>query len=380
MRVLVIDDSAFMRKVIGEMINADPALEVVGIARDGAEGVTKAEQLKPDLITLDIEMPRLNGIDALKQIMMICKENQPAVLMCSSLTVDGSTEALKALKLGASDFIAKDPQVVGRHDQQFNTQLLEKLRAIGTHRKSLRTSNSHGRSSAASTNQDTEHSISGVCTKFEDWVMPEGIKVIVIGSSTGGPPVLEDLFDQLPSTLPVPVIVAQHMPELFTRSLANRIDAQSGCGAVLAEHGTAMIKPQIYIAQGGKHLKPTMVAGKKLIARTVDEYPNSIYKPSVDLLFSSAAEFYGSGVLAIQLTGMGEDGAEGARKIRQAGGHVIAQDQSSCVVYGMPRAVVENGSANSILCPADIKSVLHRVCNTTQTGDQSDSSLQRKIA
>jgi two-component system chemotaxis response regulator CheB len=210
--------------------------------------------------------------------------------------------------------------------------------------------------------------------------MPEGIKIIVVGSSTGGPPVLEDLFEKLPASLPVPIIVAQHMPELFTRSLAQRIDAHSACGAALAEHGTAMVHPRIYIAQGGKHLKPTMVAGKKLIARTIDEYRKALYKPSVDLLFSSAAEFFGSGVLAIQLTGMGEDGAEGAQKIRQAGGHVIAQNERSCVVYGMPRAVIENGSANTVLCPDDIKKVLHCVCNTTQTGGQSDLPPNRKIA
>ncbi len=361
------------------MIKSDASLEVVGIARDGAEGVEKAKQLKPDLITLDIEMPRLNGIDALKQILKDSKSNPPAVLMCSSLTVDGSTEALKAMQLGASDFIAKDPQVVGRHDEQFQNQLLSKLKAIGSHRRKL-SSATESKQSTAQVESSSSANASGACTSFEDWTLPEGIKVIVIGSSTGGPPVLEKLFDKLPASLPVPIIVAQHMPELFTKSLAKRIDANCACGATLADHGTAMIDPKIYIAQGGKHLKPTMVAGKKLIARTVDTYANAIYKPSVDLLFSCAADFYGSGVLAIQLTGMGEDGAEGAKKIRQAGGHVIAQDEQSCVVFGMPRAVIENGSANTVMRPDDLKRVLESVCVSSQSGGESRPPQHRKSA
>lgn len=378
-RVLIVDDSAFMRKVIGEMIKSDASLEVVGIARDGAEGVEKAKQLRPDLITLDIEMPRLNGIDALKQILKDAKANPPAVLMCSSLTVDGSTEALKAMQIGASDFIAKDPQVVGRHDAQFQNQLLSKLKAIGSHRKNLNTTSTtklRPNESVASPKTVAP----GVCTSFDDWTLPEDIEVIVVGSSTGGPPVLEKIFDGLPKSLPVPIIVAQHMPELFTRSLAKRIDANCACGAVLADHGTAMVEPKIYIAQGGMHLKPTMVAGKKLIARTVDSYADAIYKPSVDLLFSCAAEFFGSRVLAIQLTGMGEDGAVGAKKIRQAGGHVIAQDEQSCVVFGMPRAVIENGSADTVLCPNDLKQVLQRICTPTQSSGEPHSSTHRKSA
>jgi two-component system, chemotaxis family, protein-glutamate methylesterase/glutaminase len=379
-RVLVVDDSAFMRKVIGDMIKSDPALEVVGIARDGAEGVEKAKQLKPDLITLDIEMPRLNGIDALKQILKDAKTNPPAVLMCSSLTVDGSTEALKAMQLGASDFIAKDPQVVGRHDQQFQSHLLNKLKAIGSHRRKLLRNTSNTEHKTDSVSHHSSPLASDVCTSFDNWTLPEGIEIIVIGSSTGGPPVLEKLFHNLPATLPVPIIVAQHMPELFTRSLAKRIDSNCKCGAVLADHGTAMVDPMIYIAQGGKHIKPTLVAGKKLIARTMDTYAKAIYKPSVDLLFSCAAEFFGSGVLAIQLTGMGEDGALGAQKIREAGGHVIAQDEQSCVVFGMPRAVIENGSANTVLCPVDLKRVLNRVCDTTQSGGENHPPVHRKSA
>lgn len=381
MRVLIVDDSAFMRKVIKEMLLSDGSIEVIGVARDGVEGVAKTLELKPDVVTMDIEMPRQNGIDALREIMAKCKGNAPAVLMCSSLTVDGSTEALKALRLGASDFIAKDPKVVGKHDPEFHTQLLSKIHAIGGHRKRLsspRGFESHPtieRTDAASGATVSKQ----LCTSAADWVMPNNIDVVVVGSSTGGPPVLEQIFSDLPASIPVPIIVAQHIPELFTKSLTQRLDRQCACGARLAQHGTNMTDPSIYVAIGGKHLKPTKVAGKNLIARTLDTYENASYKPSVDLLFQTAAELFGSRVLAIQLTGMGEDGAKGAMDINRAGGHVIAQSEKTCVVYGMPRAVVENGSADAVMSPADINLVLRKAL-TTRSDGQSGQPEARKIA
>ena len=377
MKVLIVDDSAFMRKVIKEMILSDGSIEVVGTARDGAEGVEKALELKPDLITMDIEMPRMNGIDALRQIMIKCSAHKPAVLMCSSLTVDGSVEALKALKIGASDFIAKDPAVVGKHDPEFQTQLLSKIHAIGGHRRRL-TSRTVATASDGASENATNHP--GVCTSFDQWTMPSNIDAIVVGSSTGGPPVLEKIFSNLPSTLPVPIMVAQHIPELFTKSLAQRLDKLCACGAVLAEHGTSLSDPKIYISLGGKHMKPTKVAGRKLIARVFDTHEGATYKPSVDLLFTTAAEIFGPRVLAIQLTGMGEDGAIGAKKIRAAGGHVIAQNEESCVVYGMPRAVVENGSADAIFSPEDIHKALKTICTPAGLGAQTGYSAERKIA
>ena len=377
MKVLIVDDSAFMRKVIKEMIQSDDTLEVVGTARDGVEAIEKAIELKPDLITMDIEMPRKNGIDALREILIKCKGEDPAILMCSSLTIDGSTEALKALKIGAADFIAKDPQVVGQHDPEFQRHLLAKLRAIGGHRRRLRSPVTKSGRKPMAIEHHTAKTPDGVCTSFEAWEMPSNIDAIVIGSSTGGPPVLEKIFSNLPATIPVPIIVAQHMPELFTRSLVQRLDNHCSCGASIAEHGTSMNSPRIYIAVGGKHLKPTLVAGKKLIARSIDEIDGALYKPSVDLLFSIAAELFGDRVLAIQLTGMGEDGAVGAKKIRDKGGHVIAQDEQSCVVYGMPRAVVENGAANTVLSPIDIQKVLQKVCEAAHSSGTHDDPADR---
>ncbi len=383
MRVLIVDDSAFMRKVIKEMILSEGTIEVVGTARDGIEGVAKAIELKPDLITMDIEMPRMNGIDALCEIMDKCKDRTPAVLMCSSLTIDGSVEALKAMSMGASDFIAKDPQVVGQNDPDFKRQLLAKIRAIGGERR-RRINGTPAIAIATEPTQKTapaqSTSPSGICTSFEDWTMPDNIDVVVIGSSTGGPPILEKIFSGLPSTLSVPIIVAQHMPELFTRSLAQRIDTHTACRAQLAEHGTCLTIPRIYIAQGGKHIKPTRVAGKKIISRLIDEVDDALYKPSVDLLFSKIAELFGPRVLAIQLTGMGEDGAIGAKKIHDQGGYVIAQNEASCVVYGMPRAVVDNGSAQAIMSPEDIQKVLHCVSKPTSLGGTQEHQSGRMSA
>lgn len=380
MRVLIVDDSAFMRKVIKEMLQTDDSIEVVGVARDGVEGVAKALELKPDIVTMDIEMPRQNGIDALREIMARSKGNAPAILMCSSLTVDGSTEALKAMRLGASDFIAKNPSVVGKHDPEFQSQLLAKIHAIGGHRRRIKSPRSTRTQTATDRLGTTAHGSAGtLCTSFTDWVQPTEVDVVVIGSSTGGPPVLEHILSDLPASIPVPILIAQHIPELFTKSLTQRLDRQCACGAKLAEHGSGLSDPGIYLAIGGKHMKPTKVAGNKLIARTLDTYEDALYKPSVDLLFSSVASIYGSRVLAIQLTGMGEDGAKGALDIKKAGGRVIAQNEDSCVVYGMPRAVVENGAADAVMSPADINTVLRKLL-TTGFDDQSEYSEARKIA
>ncbi len=378
MRVLIVDDSAFMRKILKEMIQSDPSLEVIDTARDGLEGVEKAINLKPDLITMDIEMPRMNGIDALREIMARCTDNPPAVLMCSSLTAEGSAETLNALRIGASDYLAKDPQLHGKDDQAFKKQLLSKLRAIGGHRR--RMASRFDTSVLTKKRRLSDRVASTLCTTFEDWVMPKQIDAIVIGSSTGGPPILEQILSDLPETLPFPILIAQHMPKLFTESFAKRLNAHCACGATLATHGSLLSSPRVYLAEGGSHLKPTRITGKKLTARTIEHIDGASYKPSVDLLFTTAAELFGPRVLAVQLTGMGDDGAIGAKVIRQQGGSVIAQNSDSCVVYGMPRAVVENGSANAILSPSDIRKVIQAAAITTDMGGSNQNFSPRKIA
>jgi len=337
--------------MISEMIASDSAFEVVGTARDGEDGVQKALSLKPDLITLDIEMPKKDGLSALREIKARCHEFKPAVLMCSSLTVDGSTEAFKAMRIGASDVIGKDPSTVGKNDAGFKQELLAKLHAIGGHRTVVQqTPRLPATRTTMSTNQAPKD--------IEKDIDFSRVKAVVVGSSTGGPPVLEEIFSKLPSTLRVPIVVAQHMPELFTKSLANRLNQLCQCDVRLASHGTIISEPGIYIAQGGNHLKPTSAAGGKVIAKLTKEISGAIYRPSVDLLFAAASEIYGENLLAIQLTGMGADGATGAEAIQKSGGQIIAQSASTCVVYGMPKAVIEKDLADLVLSPAHIRDLI----------------------
>lgn len=348
MRVLVVDDSAFMRKIISEMIASDPDLEVIGTARDGNDGIAKALELKPDLITLDIEMPNKDGLTALREINIKCRDFKPIVLMCSSLTVDGSSEALKALRIGAADVIGKDPATVGKKDAGFKKELLSKLHAIGGHNKFIKEAAAKsGNSNAAPQSPTTSKEINF-----------SRVKAVVVGSSTGGPPVLEEIFSNLSASLRVPIIVAQHMPEQFTKSLATRLDQHCSCAASLASHGAVLSTNGIHIAQGGSHIKPTKIAGSKVVARLVDSVPGAIYRPSVDLLFEAASEIYGDGLLAIQLTGMGADGGKGAQSVKDAGGQIIAQSATSCVVYGMPKAVIDANLADQVLDPKEIRDLI----------------------
>ncbi len=351
MRVLVVDDSAFMRKIISEMIASDPAFEVVGTARDGNDGVQKAIDLKPDIITLDVEMPNKDGMAALREIKIKCHRFKPVVLMCSSLTSAGSDEALKAMRIGASDFIGKDPNSFSKANSGFKIELLAKLRAIGEHRASLgNTPSQLIDPTISNTDKPTAHT-----NKHIDF---SRIQAVVVGVSTGGPPVLEDIFSQLSSSLRVPIFVAQHMPELFTKSLADRLNQHCDCSVELATNGSIVSNPGIHIAQGGTHIKLIKVAGNKIITRLIDSVAGAVHRPSVDLLFSDASEIFGKNLLAIQLTGMGYDGAKGAQDIHRAGGQIIAQSAQSCVVYGMPKAVIDLNIVDSILDPTEIRDLL----------------------
>lgn len=338
-----------MRKIISEMIAREPGFEVVAIARDGEDGVNKAIEHRPDLITLDIEMPKKDGLQALREIRVKCRDFKPAVLMCSSLTVAGSHETLKALRLGAADFIAKDPAVVGSQDAGFQHDLIAKLRALSEHRDSFDDAKEPEQSGPKAHEPQP---------RWQDLLEIDRVRAVVVGSSTGGPPALEDIFARVPADLRVPIIVAQHMPSVFTRSLAARLDQQCACRVQQAVNGTVISEPGISIAEGGFHTRPIRVAGGKVIARQTECLDGAIYRPSVNHLFEHAAEIWGEGLLAIELTGMGADGATGAQMIRARGGQVIAQSGETCVVFGMPKAVIDIGAADAILPPPTIGGVL----------------------
>ena len=331
MRVLIVDDSVFMRKAIRTMLESDPAIEVVGDAKNGVEGIEKCQALKPDLITLDIEMPVMDGLTALRLIMKECPTH---VIMLSSLTTAGSVSALKALSYGAADVLAKDHSTFSANIMQIKNELVLRVKAICSTpcrraARSTKAANIHTHSAPSSATATAD--ITAALSSFA----PGRFRLVCIGSSTGGPPVLEKILSEIPANFPMPVLVAQHMPEVFTRSMSQRLD---GMCAVPVRHieEFAILKPgSVYISPGGKnaHLRRADSGGLAVIANREPE--DTIFWPSVDVMLDSAAKIAGKKALGIILTGLGEDGYKGAKALRDAGGVVLAQNEATCVVYGM---------------------------------------------
>lgn len=335
MRVLIVDDSSFMRRALSRMLASDPGITVVGQAKDGKEGLDLALQLKPDVITLDIEMPEMDGLTTLRMIRARCPEPRPKVIMCSSLTHAGSHEALKALRLGAADVIGKEASDYVSVDRM-RDELLAKVRALA--------------SGAPAPKHEPQLS-----SRRLEPLSSAPCEIIAIGSSTGGPPVLETVLTALPAGVDVPVIVAQHMPALFTKSLSERLNQVCKLRVVHAEEGRRALEPgHIYLIQGGKHGAVHRKAGRGFEVIVGDEPTSALYRPSVNLLLRSVGETAGAKGVGVVLTGMGEDGKEGGAVLHKSGGRIIAQSAATCVVYGMPRAVTEAGLASASLSPAEI--------------------------
>ncbi len=372
MRVLVVDDSAFMRKAISQALACDPGIEVVGTACNGQDALEKAKKLAPDVVTLDIEMPVMDGMAALVRIRAECPEPKPAVLMCSTLTSAGSHEALKALRLGAADVIAKDPQALGAGADSARGELIEKVKAVGE--PVARRRAAAGAIGPAPTVARIARPAPARAEPGPTIQAPRSIDLagktfdlVVIGSSTGGPPVLETILTALPADFPCPLVVAQHMPFMFTKSMSERLDEMSAVTAVHAEDGMALRAGCVYMIPGGKHGRVKR-AGARLTIEVSDEPRSALYRPSANELFASGAGACGPRCLGVMLTGMGDDGVVGARLLHAAGGPIIAQDAESCVVYGMPRAVVDSGLASAALPPATIAQVLARLSPTRAHG------------
>ncbi|MFZ4809692.1 MAG: protein-glutamate methylesterase/protein-glutamine glutaminase [Hyphomicrobiaceae bacterium] len=327
-RVLVVDDSAFMRRALVSRIETDRRFKVVDTAADGREAVEKTLMLKPDVVTLDVEMPVMNGIEALKAI--VAKSSVP-VIMVSAATGAGAKITLDALAAGAVDFIPKTRGAELLH---------EKLLAAVT-------SNVARKGSAADSaappvvqvpaRRTIEPLQSRVTTRFP-------AKIVIIGSSTGGPQALQAVIGGLPANLPVPVVIAQHMPEQFTLALAKRLDETCPPKVIEARNDMALEPGIVYIAPGGMQLRLTTTQLK-----VSPDRGESLYRPSVDVLAESALQTFGKHVIGVMLTGMGNDGTRGFVGLKKAGGHNISQDQASCVVYGMPRAVYEAGGSDEIV-------------------------------
>ena len=338
-KTLVVDDSSFFRRRITEFLSADPKIEVVGQAVDGLDAIEKVNQLDPDMIIMDIEMPRLDGISAVKKIR---ESRSTPILMFSSLTHEGAKATFEALDAGASDFLTKKFADVASDRSDAINKLCERIHSLSRKNTSATTS------IKIPASLRTAHTASS-----------RGYQLAVIGASTGGPIAIEKVLKSLPKNFSLPILLIQHMPATFTRPFAERLDKLCDIDVKEAEDGDELKPGTAYIAPGGKQMR-LIKEGRRHIVAIRDEVVSTPYKPSVDITFNSIAETYQGRVLAIVLTGIGSDVCSGARMLRQKGATVWAQDEASCVVYGMPMAVVNENLADKVMSVDEIGMSLAR--------------------
>jgi two-component system chemotaxis response regulator CheB len=338
-RVLVVDDSAYNRQTIKSMLESDPVVEVVGIASDGLDAMSKTMRLKPDLITLDFEMPEMDGFGFLRWLM---NERPTPVIMVSSYA--DKRIAFKALELGAIDFIAKPTRRASEELKTIEKDLLAKVRSVPDLNMDVIKRNLSG--------EDGQERRSEKAVTQVD--------VLAIGSSTGGPTALQKILTRLPADLPTCVLISQHMPKGFTRPLAERLNRICGLRITEAEDGDALQKGSVYICPGGSHMR-LVRSGQETRIALVEARDEDKYIPSVDMMMASVVEHYSHRVMGVVLTGMGNDGLEGARHIKDASGIMIAESEESCVVYGMPKEVARAGLADKVLPVDDIAGYIIRM-------------------
>lgn len=348
--VVVIDDSAFMRKSLSLMLESDPDIKVISTAKNGQEGYDIVNNLKPDIVTLDIEMPVMDGLTALKKIMADCPTS---VLMVSSLTTEGAEATIKALELGAVDFIPKEMSYVNINITKIKEDLISKVKEI-VKQKQLRERLKRLRSLTK-----TSQTPSIAATQQE---LPKiGYRAVALGISTGGPLSLQKVLPMLSDKIKVPIFIVQHMPPKFTKSLADRLNSMCGLSVKEAENGEPVQDGFIYIAPGGFHMKLKKLNLANTVIEISAEPNNTLHRPSVDVMINSVVEYYGKSTLGVIMTGMGKDGLEAIKHLKSLGGHCIAQDEQTCVVYGMPKAIVEGGLADSVLPLEKIPEMINKV-------------------
>ncbi|MBI4690503.1 MAG: chemotaxis response regulator protein-glutamate methylesterase [Nitrospirae bacterium] len=347
-RVLVVDDSAFMRKMIPSILSSDPEIEVIGTAMDGLFALKKIRDLKPDVITLDVNMPRMDGIETLRHI--VEDFGIPAIIV-SSLTRKDAELTFKALEIGAFDFITKPQDAISVHIKDIGDELIEKVRAAFKYPAArLRIKKVH--TSIEPKRAVIPHKEKGT---FID--KRHADRLLVIGVSTGGPNALSYLLPQIPEDFAVPIAIVQHMPAGFTEMFAARLNSLCEIEVKEAEDGDLLIPGRALIAPGDRHLKiKSLPLGT--IAVLSDSPPVNGHRPSVDVLFNSAAFEYDNMATGLIMTGMGSDGAEGIGEIMAMGGLTIAQDEESCIVYGMPKAAIEKGYIKKVMPLEDMADFL----------------------
>jgi two-component system chemotaxis response regulator CheB len=372
-KVLVVDDSSFFRRRVTDILNKDPQLEVVGVAINGQEAVEKAILLKPDVITMDIEMPVLNGIAAVKKIMAQCPT---AILMFSSLTHQGAKSTIEALEAGALDFLPKKFSDIAKNSDEAGSLLRQRVAQLAKKRGLTRRSLSSSippRVSRTASNQsalNTRRSLTSTESKVAEAYSIKSItsplikasgktyKLLAIGTSTGGPVALQKILSQLPQDFPLPIIMIQHMPATFTNAFASRLDSLCKINVKEASNGDVLKAGCAYLAPGGRQMVITGTENAAKIKIIDDNSAKITFKPCVDVSFGSAAKVFSGNVLGIILTGMGADGREGARMLKTRGATIWAQDEETSVVYGMPQAVTVAGISQLSLPLEAISSAL----------------------
>ncbi|MFK0314320.1 chemotaxis response regulator protein-glutamate methylesterase [Pseudomonas sp. NPDC090233] len=371
-KVLVVDDSGFFRRRVSEILSADPTIQVVGTATNGREAIDQALALKPDVITMDYEMPMMDGITAVRHIMQRCPT---PVLMFSSLTHEGARVTLDALDAGAVDYLPKNFEDISRNPEKVKQMLCEKVHTISRSNRRFGGYASPAPVAAPAPASSAPAPVSSLASHAPARaavpartapVAPahspapkrKPYKLVAIGTSTGGPVALQRVLTQLPAGFPAPIVLIQHMPAAFTKAFAERLDKLCKITVKEAEDGDLLRPGLALLAPGGKQM---MIDGRGTVKILPgDERLN--YKPCVDITFGSAAKSYGDKVLSVVLTGMGADGREGARLLKQGGSTVWAQDEASCVIYGMPMAIVKANLADAVYSLDEIGKHLVEAC------------------
>ena len=345
-RVLVVDDSALMRQFISDILRSDPRIEVAGTARDGKDALAQIQSLKPDIVTMDVEMPNMDGLQALEEIM---RTNPLPVIMVSSMTQEGAETTFKALALGCVDFIGKPSGAISLNIKTIGQELIDKVIAASTAK--LRTKGGMFGTPARTIAPAPE---------FRRMSPPMNLTgrrdIVAIASSTGGPMALSELIPKLPKKFPVPIVITQHMPKEFTPSFAKRLNDTSEVEVIEGFDGLTLKPGRV----GGSHLIVKRRGGVAVCGLS-DAPPVLSVKPAANIMFLSVADEYGGNVLCVILTGMGRDGTDGAAALKRKGAYVIAESQKSCVVYGMPKAAVEAGVVDEVLPLNEIPDAMVRL-------------------
>lgn len=365
-KVLIVDDSAFMRKMVSDMLSKHPLLEVIATARNGKDALAKVVELRPDVITMDVEMPVMNGLEAVKQIM----EQQPTpIVMLSSTTESGAQNTMIAMENGAVDFVAKPGGPISLNLQEVELEIVEKVVEASKVKISTLTSRPESSIENLLHNKGT----SNLCkVQIEKPILSLGKKItkadqtfVIIGTSTGGPRALQEVLTRLPADIPAPILVVQHMPPGFTKSLAQRLDGLCEICVKEAEDGEILSNGTAYIAPGGKHLKFETSSNRYCVRLDEIEPPRKGHRPAVDVLLESAASNQSLRFVSVIMTGMGHDGKEGLQQLKAACKVIsIAESEKTSVVYGMPKAIKDAGLADQVVDLQDISTAIMKILHS----------------